>query len=119
MRILAGVPSSERIIHDIMKVVGSMALVQAKSGVLVQGVGNRNMGGVMSLSDLRQSPKTHQARERAVRLIVGANGPTQMRRKCWLGSWRIPGAFPVAGTKVKEELKWSKKQASVEFAQEE
>ena len=38
MRVLQGVPSSGRIVHYDMKVVGSMVLVQAKLGVLVQGV---------------------------------------------------------------------------------
>jgi hypothetical protein len=44
MRVLEGVPSSERIIHDVMKVIGLMVIVHSKSGVLVQGVGNQNNG---------------------------------------------------------------------------
>jgi hypothetical protein len=38
------VRSTERIIHDVTKVIGSMVIVQAKLGVLVQGVGNRKNG---------------------------------------------------------------------------
>ena len=37
-------PNIGCIIYDIAKVIGSMVLVQAKSGVLVQGLGNRNNG---------------------------------------------------------------------------
>jgi hypothetical protein len=85
VRVLEGVPSSHRIIHDITKVIASMVLVQAKSGVLVQGVGNRNNG--------TRQPKTLPARGRAARPITGESGPTLMRRKCWRGSWRIPGAL--------------------------
>ena len=74
MRVLQGVPSSGPIVHDIMKVMGCMVLVQAKLAFLVQGVGNRN-GGVRHQSvGLRLSPETHQAREKAARLIMGPNG---------------------------------------------
>jgi hypothetical protein len=43
-RVLKGVPSSERIVHNVTKVIASMVIFQAKPGVLDQGVGNRNTG---------------------------------------------------------------------------
>ncbi len=44
MWVLEGVLSSEQSIHHVTKVIESMVIVQSKSGVLVQGVGNKNSG---------------------------------------------------------------------------
>ena len=117
MRVLEGVPSSERIIHDVTKVIGSMVIFQAKSGVLVQGVGNRNNG-------VRHEPLGFK---------VQAKNPSGKRKSSpadYGGKWAHTDAQDalalkledsrgvVAGTRVKKESKWSQKQADVEFVGE-
>jgi hypothetical protein len=115
MHVLEGLPSSEHIIHDVTKVIALMVIVQAKSGVLVQGVGNRNNG-------VRHEPLGFE---------VEAKNPSG-KRKCSLhdygGKWTHTAAQDalalkledsrgfVAGTRVKKESKWSQKQAKVELS---
>jgi hypothetical protein len=118
MRILEGGPSGERIIHDIKKVVGSMVLVQAKSGVLVQGVGNTNMGGRHESLRFEAKPKNPSGKRNSSQVDCGGKWTHADAQEVL--AWKLEDSRGVSsGTKVKQESKWSKKQASVEFAQEE
>jgi hypothetical protein len=117
MRVLEGVPSSERIIHDVTKVIESMVIVQSKSGVLVQGVGNRNSG-------VRHEP---------LGFDVKAKNPSGKRKSSphdYGGKWTHAAAQDalaikleesrgvVQGTRVKQETKWTRKQTEVEISGE-
>jgi hypothetical protein len=105
---LKGVPSSKRIVYNVTKVITSMVIVQAKLGVLVQGVGNRNDG-------VRHEPLGFK---------IEAKNPSGKRKsspKDYGGKWTHTAAQDalawkleesrgvVAGTKVKQESKWSQK----------
>jgi hypothetical protein len=116
MRVLEGVPSSERIIHDVTKVIVLMVIVQTKSGVLVQGVGNRN---------------NRVRHYKPLGFKVEAKNPSGKRKSSpqdYGGKWTHAAAQDAlaikledsrgvaAGRRVKKESKWSRKQPEVELS---
>jgi hypothetical protein len=115
MWVLEGVLSSEQSIHHVTKVIESMVIVQSKSGVLVQGVGNQNSG-------VRHEPLGFK---------VKAKNPSGKKRSSvhdYGGKWTHTAAQDAlavkledsrgvaAGTRVKQETKWTRKQAEVEIS---
>jgi hypothetical protein len=95
-RVLETVPSSDRIIQDIEKVLRSLEIVQEKKGVRCGGVGNTNYG---------------RRREAFLEKQSGGKNPRKQALDDYGASWNL---YPHAESAAKMKVKSSLKQASGE-----
>jgi hypothetical protein len=105
---LEGVPSSERIVHDVTKVIASMVIVQSKLRVLVQGVGNRNTGARHEPHGFKVEAKNPTGKRKSSPHDYGGKWTHEAAQDAL--AWKLEESRGVAsGTSVKQESKWSRK----------